>query len=447
MRTVSALLPFLAVGFSIPAEVTEKHLEALTKCKEIAQSTADMAKAELIKQLGSFEFRELIALEAPELLRYSAEELHQQIHDEYQVTEICHNWEPMPWGNIDGDLSLNSSIGQPYLYNQWQLASLGFTQKYPNVYSNRAEVMLYHMQNFSSPTGIPTFQEASERLIYGATNLFKQSTGNGLFGGLTMVLNNTHIRNFTAIHATDSGAYEAFCNNTNPPPFYKPNCTAVGPIGTFDHWESNLMSLAGFWDGGVPGSKKNITEIDVLSFVVSAMLQTDYDKQINLTESILYNEACPMMNLRYPEGVKMIVLNVTDNLFGSYIGTQLQQWAISNNWVLSWGYADLTMTGPAVKANKRFLDPLVLQHISAGKNITTDPDFPDLLSVFTEAWATSNKSLPHHINDRQWQADQFLSLWSNISSSILRIQPLFRYACEDPSCAAVRVKDQKCVCS
>ena len=368
------------------------------------------------------------------------------LNDEYQVTEVCHNWEPMPWGNVDGDLSLNSTIGQKYFYNLWQLVTLGFTQNNPNIFSNRAEVMIYNLQNFSSPTGIPTFQEASERLIYGATNFLKLSTGNGLFGGVTMVFNNTHIRNYTAIFGIDTGAFEGFCNSTNPPAFYKPNCSAVGTVGTFDQWESNFLSLAGFWNGA-PGSHKNITEMDVLSLLVSSMLQTDYDKAVNMTEGIFYNEANPMMNLRYPEGIKMIVLNVTDNLFGSHIGSQLQQWAISNNWVLSWGYADLSLFGPAVKANKRFLDPFVLQHITAGRNITVDVDFPHLLSVFSDAWVTSNQSLSHHINDRPWQTEQFNSLWSNISDSILRIQPLYRHACEDHSCAAVRVKDGACVCS
>ena len=72
MNTACVVLVLLSVSYAtpIPAEVTEEHLRALNKCKEIAQVGAAEAKATLIQQLESVAFKEKIAIEAPYLLKY-----------------------------------------------------------------------------------------------------------------------------------------------------------------------------------------------------------------------------------------------------------------------------------------------------------------------------------------------------------------------------------------
>eukprot|EP01060_Flectonema_neradi_P007821 TRINITY_DN15537_c0_g1_i1.p1 TRINITY_DN15537_c0_g1~~TRINITY_DN15537_c0_g1_i1.p1 ORF type:complete len:465 (+),score=80.28 TRINITY_DN15537_c0_g1_i1:53-1447(+) len=464
MSLVMALttLSVLGIAPSVP-EVTPEHLEAMETVREVAAAAADKAKPELLSWLDDVEFRQLLKEMAPQLANMSAASIHQRLYEEMQVMEVTHNFEPKILGPTY-DLNINCTVGYDYLLNLWQLKVLELNNMnvtFLNDIFMDAETRIYKLKQITSVPNV-TYDEASQRLIYSAMNWYKlSSAGSKIFGSVGLVLNNEHIRNYTAISPVDTGNWEESCGIAKqliPPLWLTPtNCSAFGtsaPVpGTFDHWEHLITGNIKYWNLTFASKNlgppyKYVSPQRNLAMMVARALNTNYPS-IQPTESyfslVHYSEASPLMNLRYKEGVKALLLNFTD-LFGTGVGNQLQNWAIQNDWVTLWSFVDdPTVSSPS---NRRFIDPVVLSSTSAGHNFTTDPSFPALLSNFTNLWDYVNTTIPvvPPLRFSSWMIQQWNASWEIYNNTILQVQPLFAGACSSSSCSATRVIDKKCVC-
>ena len=450
-------------------EVTEVHRQAMQSVREVAVKAASAARPVLLSMLDDDVFRKHLRELDLSLSLLSSSELHNRLHQEMQVLEVTHSFEPrVKCITINDtcttyDLSINSTIGYDYLINLWQLKTLGknnYSTSIQGIFRD-AETKVYHLPELPN---VPTYEEASERLIYGALQWYKlSSASSAIYGGMAFVFDNNHIRNFTAISPIDTGSWEECCGDfiyfVPPAERMTLDCSAFGankthPVpGTYDHWEHLVTGNVRYWNItlnilNTTGPYRYSSPQEKLALLVARSLNTNY-ANIPETKSILseifYSEANPLMNLNYKKGVKTMIYNFTDG-FGTDLGKQYQDWAISNNWVLVWTVVAHPLF-PEFQ-NRRFVDPYVLSHTNAGKNFTTDSRFPSLFSNFTATWEIVNKSLPsipeHDLN--KWYLQQWDDAWGAFENTILHVQPLSGGACESSSCSVTRVIDGVCIC-
>ena len=452
---LTATCATIALGHVAPTvpEVTPAQAAVAARTRTAAAAAAVPAREKLLRMLDGDVFRTYLKHQpgGAEYLRYSPEEVLAMMHAEYQVVEIVHNWEPLPWlhGRF-ADITLGSSIGYEYMFNIWQLDVLGFNSTGTSNVENTAETTIFELPEWKNPAK-PTYTEASERLLYGDTNVLRRAMGNPYFGGVSFVFDNTHIYNSTVIAAVDTGLFENCCNpdvHKFFPSLYF-NCSGWPnrTLGNFVDWEhtflGHIATINETGHGPTPGSKNGTYAEFNFAQILPFWLNTNYTSIPACPSQWGYPEANPLMNLRYKEGIKLMILSYDDFLFGTVYGQELQAWAIANDWVVAYS----TQSAVAGVENQRFLDPYVLSHISAGRNVTTsDPHFPALLHTFQTAWNYVNSTLPQIPSAKQakWLAENFQTTFTSLEE--LRLAPLNRNSCKDPSCAGVRIHDGTCVC-
>jgi hypothetical protein len=200
--------------------------------------------------------------------------------------------------------------------------------------------------------------------------------------------------------------------------------------------------------------------------------QPSLGMSLNFPENIAgYLEVTPVVALPLPGSIKLLVA-AHDVFAGTKEGIKLREWCIAQEWPLAWAHNPAVSNWDCSKrckvpksyylshgieqANVRILDPTVLAAISAGRNATTDPDFPAAKELFDRFWhkAESNHASPRNRKHHQEDAD---ALWAEMLGASLReitllqstlaVEPLYAGACSNSECAAVRIKDGACVCA
>ena len=452
----------------LPPPVTPVQQAAVDESQAPAVAAAAAARATLLQMMAneSLGFREYLQTTPQgdeDLSTYTDAELLDMMGAELQCAEVAHNWEPNPATHaIAVDVGVNTTIGYPYFFNAWQLQALNLTPA-GNVVLARIETAYFHLKRFEPLWGRPDPAQASERLLYGAVNLMKHMQGNPVFGGVSIVFDNTYIREHTLIAPTDTGTWGISCDPSLPSYINVTlNCDAwpSQAVGTFDHWEHLALGHVVAWDrfyncdnfshNPIPGGSNGTYPMWNLAVMLNTFLTKDYARIPKMVDFAGYFEANPLMNVYYKEGVKMMILNAADALFGTPLGTRLQNWAVENDWVLVWSlYPGYFTEGPR---NYRFVDPSVLARTTPGRNITSDPRFAPLLKQFEVNWYNTASELRFVAPDKvgQFLYARYIEMWNEpsrgIAGTILQVQPLHRGACANSSCAVIRTLDGACIC-
>eukprot|EP01060_Flectonema_neradi_P009218 TRINITY_DN1658_c1_g1_i2.p1 TRINITY_DN1658_c1_g1~~TRINITY_DN1658_c1_g1_i2.p1 ORF type:complete len:481 (+),score=83.41 TRINITY_DN1658_c1_g1_i2:52-1443(+) len=460
LKTINFLAAVTTVGALVPVPptdvITNSQRVVIEKAKAIAQAAQPQGKVELMNMLESDDYKRFMKELNSELAGKSSVEIHQLLASQLEVAEVVHNWSPDPFKQVPNiiDISLNSSVGYPYFFSNWQLAALGLNPPAKNTaLQNTAEVELYHCNNFTQQP--PNYTEASNRFPYGAMNIQKIAGGCPMFGPASTVFKNSYIRNQTILMGWDSGQIEMSCNKSLPNYINVTlNCSGFRPVGTFDFWEHAFVANAYMANTTKP-LLQNVTKESHASYNlamrVASFLSTDYSSIPNTTRdtSMSFIEANPMMNVEWDHGVKMLILSYRQNLFGTGQADALRSWAIKQNWVLIWSNdVDEHELSVSYRSNQRFVDPVVLFSIRAGKNYTSDPDIITLKDNFTTHYANVNQTLPFvpQQNLTSYYQSQWDISWNMFLNSKLQVEPLFANSCSNPDCAVVRVIDKACIC-
>ena len=221
-----------------------------------------------------------------------------------------------------------------------------------------------------------------------------------------------------------------------------------------------------------------------------------------------YFEMNPAVNIYYPQGIKFII-GLFDPLFGTYGGKVLQEWCILKGWPLVWAHNPIDSTfhtGPDAsvasndsialienhyiykrplkmqdlaigkeQANIRILDPIVLEMIPEGANITVSQrskknddetehsttllEFEEAKEFFLNHWSKVNSTLANlekknRTMSLQEERKYKNTVWDTMvlqrtNSQLLPlfVEPLYYNACEDTNnCMGLRLMDNTCVC-
>eukprot|EP01060_Flectonema_neradi_P041066 TRINITY_DN959_c0_g1_i2.p1 TRINITY_DN959_c0_g1~~TRINITY_DN959_c0_g1_i2.p1 ORF type:complete len:491 (+),score=77.76 TRINITY_DN959_c0_g1_i2:66-1475(+) len=468
MRMMAITLPLLAVvgyGKVVPVPevpyITPIQQAAINKAATLGKEAAAAARPQLLELMQRPAFRSYLKemADRPELANMQPEDILTNIGLQYQAAEVVHNWSPV--GNHVVDLNLDSALPYKTFFQEWQLSALGLSKKDSadrSSIENWNEVNIYNFPNFT--TTEPDYVEASNRIIYGALNLRKWSMGNPFLGNISCVFRNSRIRNASTIFGTDTGLYSTGCSPdyvTHNMPGFSLNCSAFQPVGNFDYWEHTILANVLLYNdttafthtSTIPQSE--YPEFN-MAYLTATFLNEDYSKMPPIINRLAdFIEANPALNAKWDTDIKMVLLKFRSNMFGTGTADLLRQWAISKNFVLVWGNDNTTTitSNDTYYANQRILDPYVLSQISAGRNSTSDPSFPNLVSTFESFWTAANLTLPR-LNNSQEIVDFYWSSWNSVwdsfKGSVLEVQPLTGTSCSDNDCAVVRVVDKKCIC-
>ena len=179
---------------------------------------------------------------------------------------------------------------------------------------------------------------------------------------------------------------------------------------------------------------------------------------LNFVENLLgYFEINPSMPIVFPKGVKMMVA-MFELLWGTEEGEELREWCIASGWPLVWAYnptmsffrcgASGDFPGCSVPnnltvnrdtANARILDPLVLNSVPAGFNITIpEEEREGFEGLWERGWSVEGQS--REKIEREWEG------FHATFSPSLAIEPLFYGACSSSRCVGVFVGTGVCVC-
>ena len=172
-----------------------------------------------------------------------------------------------------------------------------------------------------------------------------------------------------------------------------------------------------------------------------------------LENTLGYMEMNPAYHIDLHRGIKMLI-GTFGNIWGTELGNQVREWAISHEWTLAWAYnPEMSFRcGPAGgpkcqvpanftqgfdRANRRILDPFVLQHINVNAT-ATDGDRKD----FVELWLSFN------VTDMSKEAvgAAWATFEERFEGSKLSVEPLYYGACANDDCVGVTVLDRDCVC-
>eukprot|EP01062_Namystynia_karyoxenos_P006057 TRINITY_DN1211_c0_g1_i1.p1 TRINITY_DN1211_c0_g1~~TRINITY_DN1211_c0_g1_i1.p1 ORF type:complete len:492 (+),score=83.03 TRINITY_DN1211_c0_g1_i1:80-1477(+) len=440
----------------IPPRITEVQAATVARAEAAARHLSAAARPELLEFLGSPPFKRQLEVFGPELAALSAEELLERFDREVPVHEIVHNIRSVHPGRPDVAAALDNTLatmeGFPYFFNPWQLQALNLfnASNNPDGPENFAETQIMGFPRFKNRTW-PSFEEASDRVIYGASNLWRIDSGNPLFGDVTVVFNNTELIDNVIVNAMDTGLYILGCTNHSMDyrvPYQ--NCSGWAPpsVGTLKHYYHIMLPNWRVWNTseGVRAEGANYPAYNAAR-MLSRFLLT-WHKAPNMTADELatgeYWETDIAMNPMYPYGVRFIIGSVL-SLFGTSVGQRLRDLCIANNWPLVWAHGgrnqgpDIpgsTLHGPL---NMRVMDPEVLLRINVQSNATSGRGFSEARSAFAEVW----KQAPRlHPTNSTWTA-----LWPVTGRTVLSVAPLSVSACGDTNlCVAVRPLDGRCIC-
>ena len=154
----------------------------------------------------------------PSLESASAEDILRRYHAEMGVAELTHNfaWNQTGPAAMFQDVSIDALYNASYVYNLWELITLGFQPaglRYPEDVAE-VEFMRYPPFPGGKPpgNGTPTtFNQSAERPIYTLMNLLHLDVGNFVFGDITIVFNRTYVDPLALVAPLDTGTFVTGC--------------------------------------------------------------------------------------------------------------------------------------------------------------------------------------------------------------------------------------------
>jgi hypothetical protein len=298
-------------------------------------------------------------------------------------------------------------------------------------------------------TGKPfttNFHEATERIIYTATNFNQSPLGNSpYYGTWHAILKPKYIEKLALLTTTDSYHYEP----------QWPHCTgwANCTVGTLDY---NYHLLYAWMTGGgppggyytpVPNPAYCIEQMAYLTDMTCAKPPRRGNDIAKYTCPTIFNynlymEVDILGTVQYPDGIKLLTASFADH-FGAWEGEKLRTLCLRNNWILAWVVFD-----PAKKVcldPRRLIDPVVLANTTV--NMTADVS---VNTSFTTMWTAANITRK---NPATWTAT-YLTVWesfinetANPGAADLLTWNIGAMACTDyDNCFGITESTGTCVC-
>ena len=205
---------------------------------------------------------------------HSASDLLERLRAEVRVAELAHNFPAVAGGHFS-DMTISLMETYPWYLNQYEVALVGgspppmtsrrgctpFGCPHPDLagvlgadtpnFENYAEETIFGCPPFVGRN--PTWDEATNRLIYVALNVRRADTGSmPTFGDVGMVFRHKDVAEMVEIAAIDTGLWEMSCNTSSTPGHgfhLNINCTFgdITKIGTLDHFDHVLLGNLGIW--------------------------------------------------------------------------------------------------------------------------------------------------------------------------------------------------------
>ena len=189
---------------------------ALTATQEaVLERAASMSGPAAVKQ-GTDELLELLGAPATkrfmqrfddgsELYRLDAAQLLARIREELDAAELVHNFgdnERKPYCGLDFTVEAGPSAS--WFYNLWELFLKGVVPVPDPYWCERIEVNVFGYPPFRDPKQ-PDWPSASDRLVWGALNIFRKSLGNPVCGPVSAVLSRRQVGRHALVTPVDSG--------------------------------------------------------------------------------------------------------------------------------------------------------------------------------------------------------------------------------------------------
>ena len=154
------------------------------------------------------------------LYRLSARTLLDRLRDEFDATELVHNFDANGWEDqgysragftaakpmCGFDVTVDNSFNRTAWPNMWQLYRAGDLGHPDQSVIGESEERLFGFTPFASGgNGLPTKDEAADRLNWGGLNLYRRSTGNPACGPIMAIFSRAVIGEHALVTPVDSG--------------------------------------------------------------------------------------------------------------------------------------------------------------------------------------------------------------------------------------------------
>ncbi|CAK9070831.1 unnamed protein product [Durusdinium trenchii] len=473
MARLWVLLP-LALAFPTPPEQTQEQVEIFEKAKARAKAASEAATPQVLAFFDGTLFREMLKDCCPAVAHLPASELLKRYRAEAQVAELAH---ALPSDNSgqrtpSADVTISELGNMSWFPNEYQvnLMSGKNSSSRGEDISDDAMKEIFGCKAFAG--AVPTWSEASSRLIYVAHNMRRLDTGSEPhFGDFTVIFNSSRMKDSVLIAPYDTGMYTMNClhpglhpgsqtktqsSSGQPgppgPPMADLNCTAWSkdhkvdlPVGTLDYLDH--LILPNLWSA-INTTVSNQTVLDAarVLFSRSGISGIDYEDVPAMKESERndYFESDILANPPVPAAVKLGIGSFA-TLFGTEEGRQLQTMALRYKWPLFWAYGEGTQTGPpppqsqkvkSQKLNRRMADPSnIVKTTNASVSSSAAKQFENVWQEAVEARAS-----------RQVTDEDLLQWWNSLDQE-LRVAPVSASSCAQPHhCVGVDIAKKDCIC-
>ena len=396
------------------------------------------------------DFRAMLQECCPTLAALPAEAVLQRYRLEAQTAELAHALPARSGGGPMVDVTLEELGKMSFFPNEFQVAlmkGLNTTSAGSHM-SDTAMQEIFGCKPFAAQ--VPTWSEASSRLIYVAHNMRRLDTGSiPHFGDFTVIFNSSRMKESVIIAAYDTGMYEM--TRLHPASRGNPalNCSAwskdgkaVVPPGTLDYLDH--LILPNLWSAvNTTVSGFNVFDVARGLFTRSALSGIDYGDVPAIDNSIRndYFESDILANPPLPEAVKFAIAGFA-TLFGTEEGRDMQSIALRNNWPLFWAYGEGVQRRPPLartpgethKLNRRFADPANLAQ-------TTNASVSNEIRNFEQVWQEAAELRAR----REITNEDLLTWWAALEQ--VNVAPVSATSCAAPQhCVAVNLANKDCIC-
>lgn len=456
------------VDLPVPAEITSAQRAALQQKFQMAKDASEAATPHVLDFFASESFRSAIRACCPDAAQMSPQELLNRFRSEVQVTELAHAFRAVAEDTDHfTDESLDSLLNFDWFLNEWQVGYMEGDNS-SKVRQNDAAVEVFGLP--VCPSTNYTWEQASDRLIYVAHNLYQADTGsNPNFGDVTIIFSNEYVKEMVLIAPMDTGRWSMSCDHNYdpmetalsfPPPGphhfgHRVNCSAWQPVvvGTLEHHDHIILAN---WGLSANNSIANQTVVDQSrGFFERSAFAGAYDGLPNLTVNE-YWEANIVGNPRLSQSVQFIIGGFA-SLFGTSTGRKLQTVANHFSWPLVWALGDglpsddrphgLFPYGPSgghhpsfgtpSPGNQRVLDPA---NAALYTNATTSKSVAD---CFEAIWSLAEEARAKGIITQK----QIFQWWEQLKMVQTRVAPLTSQSCSTPGrCIGTNVQTNECIC-
>eukprot|EP00658_Telonema_sp_P-2_P046931 TRINITY_DN3532_c0_g1_i2.p1 TRINITY_DN3532_c0_g1~~TRINITY_DN3532_c0_g1_i2.p1 ORF type:complete len:889 (+),score=180.04 TRINITY_DN3532_c0_g1_i2:145-2811(+) len=432
--------------------VTQRSESSIRRVDEesaaAAAAASQAALPELRTLMDSAEFRSALHSCCPRLSSFSTEELLTSLGSEYQAAEVVTGFTARQSKQFFWGFSIEDGMENNRFLNQWEDA-LSHNMSFDGGHGwfstqDDVETNLYGLKPFEHRGDPASMSEAGERGVYTVINTMRADMGSPLYGDVSAVLRTEATAQQVIISAIDTGEWTALCTPANwTRPGYEHNCSAYHfQMGTQTHFWHLVLANMKYWQRELSTT---------LARHALLLLEAGEGTALVGSDLFTYWEGMPAVQLGFPESVKFLIGSFR-SLFGTAEGSQLQQWAAKEGWVLCWalGLNDdqiepqfwniATATELNYQVRRRLVDPQVLSHTSVA-NLTAHN-----MSAFQAVWTQVASQRRQHLNITNLTWSTYWSAFEQALPVTHAVDIVRANSCHDrANCVGVD-KDGHCVC-